>query len=311
MHPLLGTLASRLVERWLSLLVLPGALFLGVTVAGAALGHAHWYDAERLGAELDEFAERPAADQPGTVVLLVAAVLLLACAASLAGQFLGGAIERFWLRTARDPVSRALVKRRRRRWERQAAAREAARARSEAAARPDESGDDLVIPADAWAEVVARTAARDRIALRRPVRPTWYGDRMESAAERVHDAYGIDLAAVWPRLWLVLAEPGQRQIQSARESFSVAARLAAWAVLYAVLALWWWPSALIAAGCAVVARARARDALDALASLTEAAVDVHARELATQIGLLTADPPEPLGHAAGTTMSELFRKDTD
>ncbi len=311
MHPLLSTLAGKLVERWLTLLVLPGALFVGLAVSGAVLGHAHWYDAERLGAELDEFAERPAADQPGTVVLLVAAVLLLACAASLLGQFLGGAVERFWLRTTHDPVSRALVRRRVRLWEQRNEAREVARDRIEAAVRPGARGDDLVVPADALAEVAARTAARDRIALRRPVRPTWYGDRMDAAAERVYAAYGIDLAAVWPRLWLVLAEPGQRQIESARESLSVAARLAAWALLYGVLALWWWPSALIAVGCAVVARARARNAVDALASLLEAAVDVHGRELAARIGLLAADAPERLLHDAGSSMSELFRKEED
>ncbi|MFJ8085563.1 hypothetical protein ACIQ6Y_33915 [Streptomyces sp. NPDC096205] len=131
---------------------------------------------------------------------------------------------------------------------------------------------------------------------------------MQAAADRVEMVYGLDLAALWPRLWLILPETGVRQIQSARDSFAGAARLAAWAVGYAVLACWWWPSALAALGCAAVARSRARTALDALASLVEAAVDVHGRELATKIGLLPPEAPGRLVPDTGDGMSELFRK---
>ncbi|GAB2892123.1 hypothetical protein GCM10027074_70320 [Streptomyces deserti] len=56
---------------------------------------------------------------------------------------------------------------------------------------------------------------------------------MQAAADRVDAVYGVDLAALWPRLWPILAEPAQRQIQWPRDSFSAAARLAAWAVGYA------------------------------------------------------------------------------
>ncbi|WP_151480328.1 hypothetical protein [Streptomyces albicerus] len=317
MHPLLTTLGSRLAERWLNLLVLPGALYLGAAAAGTTLGHAHWHDIDRLRTALDDFAARPAADRPGTAALLVAAALLLATAASLAAQFLGGTIERYWLRTARDPASYALVKRRGRRWDRREHERlDAVRRHAEAALRrprQDDSAvrpgdDELVVQPGQLAEIRARTAARDRIAALRPVRPTWYGDRMEAAAERVHDAYGVDLAALWPRLWLILTEPAQRQIQTARDSFSVSARLAAWAVGYGLLAVWWWPSALVAIGCALTARTRARDSVASLAELMEAAVDVHGRELAALVGLITADSPGRLDRDTGDRLSELFRK---
>ncbi|MGA4844330.1 hypothetical protein [Streptomyces sp. G45] len=76
---------------------------------------------------------------------------------------------------------------------------------------------------------------------------------------------------------------------------------------YALLACWWWPTAVAAVCCAVVARSRAHDALDAFAELVEAAVDVHARELAERIGLVGADSAV-LGHGVGDRMSELFRK---
>ncbi|MFJ9033245.1 hypothetical protein ACIRQP_32975 [Streptomyces sp. NPDC102274] len=306
MNPLLATLGGKLTERWLNLLVLPGALFLAVTAVGATLGHRHWHDVDRLRGTLDDLAARPALDRTGTAALLVALVLLTAAAASLAAQFLGTAIEQYWLRFGRDPLSRALTARRERRWrERDAKVEDAV-----AHAGPTGVGANgaVTIPRSTWARIQALTEARDRIAPRAPTRPTWYGDRMQATADRVEAAYGVDLAALWPRLWLILPEPAVRQIQSARDSFGAAARLAAWAVGYALLACWWWPAALVAVGCAAVARSRARTGLDALAGLIEAAVDVHGRELATRVGLIAPDAPGLLAHDTGDGMSEVFRK---
>ncbi|MFF9869404.1 hypothetical protein ACF1G0_29060 [Streptomyces sp. NPDC013953] len=290
MNALLTTLGGKLTERWLNQLILPGALFLGVAAAGAALGHAHWHDLGRLRAGMDALAGRPAADRPGTAALLVAVALLLSSAATLAAQFTGAAIERFWLRDAADPVSRALVRRRRARWH---------RAEDERV----EAIRDVRVPD---AEIERRYRVRDRIAPVAPTRPTWCGDRMQAAAERVDAAYGLDLAALWPRLWLVLPEPAQRQLESSRASFTAAARLAAWAVGYAVLAVWWWPAAAVAVVTGLVARSRGREAVDALAGLIEAAADVHGRDLARLTGMDEA--PGPLRQETGERMSQLFRK---
>ncbi|MCX4970790.1 hypothetical protein OHA98_39810 [Streptomyces sp. NBC_00654] len=305
MNPLLATLGGKLTERWLNLLVLPGALFLAATALCTTLGHRHWHDIDRLRTTLDDLATRPALDHTGTAALLVALVLLTATAASLAAQFLGSVIEQYWLRFARDPLSHALVDRRRRKWGRREQELDAAYP----VTRTDtEDGDAVPTPAPTHAQIQALTDARNRVALRKPTRPTWYGDRMQATADRVEAAYGVDLAALWPRLWLILPEPAVHHIQSAHDSFSTAARLAAWAVGYALLACWWWPAALVAVGCAAVARSRARDALDALAGLIEAAVDVHGRELAGRVGLIGTDSAGLLGHEAGDRMSELFRK---
>ncbi|GAA3150370.1 hypothetical protein ACFQ0X_07355 [Streptomyces rectiviolaceus] len=306
MNPLLATLGGKLTERWLNLLVLPGALFLAATAVGATLGHRHWHDADRLRATLDDLAARPALDRTGTAALVVALVLLSAAAASLASQFLGGAIESYWLRFGRDPLSRALTARRRRRW--QTAEAKLEDAVLHAAPTGSGAGGAVRVPSGTVARIQALSEDRDRISLCEPRRPTWYGDRMQAAADRVEAAYGVDLAALWPRLWLILPEPAVRQIQAARDSFSAAARLAAWAVGYALLACWWWPAALVAVGCGAVARSRSRAALDALAGLTEAAVDVHGRELATRVGLLGPDETGLLAHETGDGMSEVFRK---
>ncbi|WP_299537585.1 hypothetical protein [uncultured Streptomyces sp.] len=306
MNPLLATLGTKLTERWLNLLVLPGALFLAVAAGGVTLGHRRWNDLDRLRTVLDGLAARPAMDRAGTVVLLVAGSLLAASAASLVAQFLGGLIERYWLRFARDPLSHALVEWRRRRWRRRDDALRAAFPAAGPVTAAD--GDAVTVPPRIHARIHVLSEARDRVALREPTRPTWYGDRMQATADRVEAAYGVDLAALWPRLWLILPEPAVRQIQSARSSFAAAARLAAWAAGYAVLGCWWWPAALIAVGCAAVARFRVRDALGALAELIEAAVDVHALELAARVGLSGPDAEGLLPRRTGDRMSEVFRK---
>ncbi|WP_409235584.1 hypothetical protein [Streptomyces sp. PA5.6] len=327
MNPLLATLGGKLTERWLNLLVLPGALFLAAAAAGTTLGHRRWNDVDELRTTLDDLAVRPALDHTGTAALLVALILLTATAASLAAQFLGGAIEQYWLRYARDPLSHALVARRRRTWTRRERELDAAYPTTHPHADPganttvnatanstadtgDRDADGYTVPTPAlpFARIQALTDARNRVALREPTRPTWYGDRMQATADRVEAAYGVDLAALWPRLWLILPEPAVRHVQSAHDSFSAAARLAAWAVAYALLACWWWPAALVAVGCAAVARSRARGALEALAGLIEAAVDVHGRELAARVGLIGADSTTLLDHETGDRMSELFRK---
>ncbi|MFD8963114.1 hypothetical protein ACFV0W_40845, partial [Streptomyces anulatus] len=306
MNPLLATLGSKLTERWLNLLVLPGALFLAITAIGTTLGHRHWHDVDRLRTTLDDLAAHPALDRTGTAALLTALILLTAAAASLAAQFLGGAIEQYWLRSGRDPLSRALTARRKRQWkERNASVEDAVTHANPAMAGANGA---VTIPRSTFARIQALAEARDRIALRKPTRPTWYGDRMQATADRVEAAYGVDLAALWPRLWLILPEPAGRQIQSARDSFSAAARLTAWAAGYALLACWWWPAALVAVGCGVVARSRARTGLDALAGLIEAAVDVHGRGQSTSRGRKPPDTNGGRKKYTGDGMSEVLKK---
>ncbi|WP_329034521.1 hypothetical protein OIE71_18480 [Streptomyces sp. NBC_01725] len=299
MNQLLVTLGTKLTERWLNLLVLPGALFLGVLAAGTTLGHAHWHDLPRLGEALDNLTARPALDRAGTAAVTVAAVLLLSSALSLAAQFLGSAVESCWLRESRSAFDHRRRRDRLRAWERLTRERNAA----------------IRTPATPAGEIRRLDRARARIGLVPPSRPTWYGDRLQAAGERVEAVYGLDLDAVWPRLWLILPEPAQRQIEAARASFTASARLGAWSLAYLAVAAWWWPAALIAGGCALVARSRAHESMEALASLVEAAVDVHGRDLAVLVGLEETDAPGPLSQDTGDRLSETFRKaglfDTD
>ncbi|MGW6603907.1 hypothetical protein [Streptomyces sp. NPDC055036] len=194
MNPLLATLGAKLTERWLNLLVLPGALFLAVATASTMLGHRHWYDLDLLRTALADLAVRPAMDRTGAAALLVAGILLAAAAASLTAQFLGGLIEQYWLRFARDPISHALVEWRKRKRKRRDDELQAAFPAAHPAPTPD--SETVPVSARTHARIHALTEARDRIALRQPTRPTWYGDRMQATADRVEAAYGVDLAAL-------------------------------------------------------------------------------------------------------------------
>ncbi|MFI9306926.1 hypothetical protein [Streptomyces triculaminicus] len=57
-----------------------------------------------------------------------------------------------------------------------------------------------MIRSSTLARIQALTESRDRVSLREPARPTWYGDRMQATADRVEAAYGLDLAALWSPL---------------------------------------------------------------------------------------------------------------
>ncbi|URN10988.1 hypothetical protein LUW77_00475 [Streptomyces radiopugnans] len=57
MGGLLSELGKKLAERWLSLLVLPGALYLAVLGTAALLGHGHPFDLRHLTHQVSATAE--------------------------------------------------------------------------------------------------------------------------------------------------------------------------------------------------------------------------------------------------------------
>ena len=152
-------------------------------------------------------------------------------------------------------------------------------------------------------------ARADRICLVEADRPTWIGDRLRACRVRVERAYGLDLDAAWPRLWLIVPDTVRAELGAARDAFGVAARLTAWAILYLILGAWWWPAVPIALITGATGIIRARQATDNLGDLVEAAVDLHVRGLAVQIGENLTGPLTPAigqlltgrcGRAAGT-----------
>jgi hypothetical protein len=296
---LFAELGKKLAERWLSLLVLPGALYLVVAFAAYALGQAHPFATGRI---VDRVTALTSVRGTGTQVALLLVTLAGAAVAGLVAQGLGSGIERValaadwpgWPAPARRLADRA-VRRRQRRWD--AAARAYEVRRDEAARTRARGGHADPAPRnEAWRQMT-------RIAAERPGRPTALSDRVHAAATRLDRDLNVDLALVWPYLWLTLPDATRAEVTGVRQALSRAAVLAAWAVLYLLLAVWWWPAAPAAAVVAVVSVVRLRSATDAYALLLEAATRLHLGELARHLGL---DPAGPATAELGDRITRLL-----
>lgn len=302
MSAFLGTLSGKLAERWSALLVLPGLFYLAVLAGAVVLRRERWYDVARLRDVLDEVAAAPAADSPGVVVLMAAGALIGAFGVDLVARSLGAAIEGLWLAEGWGPLARRLTARRLRRWR---AADDAFREALVSAGRARLSGD---MEATALAERAALlNAERNRIALAAPSRPFWVGNRLAAVEQRVWGQYRLDLASAWPRLWLLVEDGARLELHTARQTLAAAHRLQAWGVLYAVLAVIWWPGAVLGAGAFLVGVRRARAAAAVLAELVESAVDLRIRTLAGDLGF---ECPGPAEHATGENLTRAMRKGT-
>lgn len=281
MGGLLGELSKKLAERWLTLLVLPGALYLAVGAAGHALGHSAALDVGRLTREVSDAARAPQVNTAGGQVVLLVAVLAGAAVAGLAAQSLGSGIERValaadwgaWLWPFGELAER-LVARRQRRWDVLRAEYEALLLRERAPR-----------PADRPRRRERHRAARkcERVSVERPERPTWSGDRIHAATVRLDRDVHVNLFIVWPHLWLMLSEGIRGEISRARTTLTQAAVFGGWALLYLPLAWWWWPAAPLAAMLGVISARRLRSASDTYATLLEASVRLHLTDLADKM----------------------------
>lgn len=297
MGVLLAELGKHIADRWLSLLVLPGALFLAVLGAAREVGHRRWYDIGVLPSRVDEFASAVAAS-PAHLAILLLVFLLAAAACGLAAQALGSMWERLWL--ASDwygwpaPVRRLAEWRVAGRQARYAERREAlGRARAQAHVAPATVGSGLEI---------ARHRLR-RVSGVFPSRPTWMGDRLFSVESRLRADLGLDVTVLWPHLWLHVPDTTRAEIATAREAMTRAAGLAGWGLLYVLVGSVWWLGLLIPVVVIAAARRRARVATHVYATLVEAAVRVHTIDLASHVGM---EPPGPLTRETGSALTAYF-----
>ncbi|MFJ8361770.1 hypothetical protein [Streptomyces sp. NPDC093984] len=301
----LGSLGGKLAERWAATLALPGLLYVAVAMLASALGQHPWYPVPEARRRLAAMAAGTGGHSPVAVLLTVFMVLACAAGAAVTARGFGGLVERLWLMEG-DPDTIGpvawLARRRRAKYRSAARAADSAHLAAARAARSDTAGRQALIRRAERAYGV-----RNRISLREPCHPTWIGDRLAAAEARVHETYDLDLVSAWPRLWLILPDGVRLDLHQARAAFSAAAQLIAWAAGYAVLAVWWWPAAVL--GCAVGAAGwwRGRAAAEVLALLVESVVDVHGAELARALGL---ECPQRLTRAVGEQVTKSLRKDT-
>lgn len=281
----LAELGRRLAERWFTLLVLPGLAYLLVAAAALRLGHSGWYDGRELWDGFTALTEGSPQSRDAlvarTVLLVLAAVPLSAALGALA-QSLAAPVERLltgdWPRPLTTLATR-LTTRRAVAW----------RAADEAY---EQDGDP------------AQAARRNALSLVPPQHPTWLGDRLHAPSVRLRQEYGIDLAIVWPRLWLLFPTTTRDTLTATRSRLDTAFTLGGWALLYLALAVAWWPAAVIAVLMALVAHRRAALAAEAYAELVESAVDLNLDRLLTRL----AEPRPSPQH--GRALTERLRRGT-
>ncbi|MGW2724966.1 hypothetical protein [Streptomyces sp. NPDC001492] len=102
MNTFLAELSKKLAERWLSLLVLPGLLFLGTAWVARTLGHAHALD-RRVAFDTAQEQAQALEGKPVQLGVLVVAVLLGAAAVGLLANALVTPVEHVWLGQWRMP----------------------------------------------------------------------------------------------------------------------------------------------------------------------------------------------------------------
>ncbi len=292
MTTILSEIGKRLLDQWATLLVVPGLLFVATAVAGFHLGQADALDVQALAAWITAELATGRSPDIGAVLLAVAAASLAAAAVGLCVAVVGRVTAYVWTIPGRLAPLRWFVRRRQMRWER-ADARVAA-AIGAAIGRVDRGG------------IGAAIAARERIGLVKPTHPTWIGDRLTAPAARISARYGLDLAAAWPRLWLIVPDAARTELTAAHAAYMAAARLVGWAVVYTLLAVVWWPSAIIAVVLAVTARVQSHAVVVTLADLTEATVDLFGVELAARLNIVHTGELNP---ETGFAVTSLLRKD--
>lgn len=316
----LAELGRKLAERWFTLLVLPGLAYLLVAAAAVRLGQSGWHDWRALWDGFTALTEGDPGQQDSLVaraVLLILAAVPVSAAVGALAQALAGPVERTlcgpWPRPF-TTLSTRLTARREIAWSTEDAAYRRQTALADAATRRQltstQSARHHTTRATRYAELAAHhnrhatahAACRNAHSLIRPEHPTRLGDRLHAPAVRLGAEYGIDLAIVWPRLWLLLPTPTRDTLTATRTRLDAAFALGGWALLYLPLALYWWPAALIAVVTALASRRRAALAAEAYAELVEATVDLHLDRLHSRL----ADPrPSP---QQGRALTERLRR---
>ncbi|MFD9356476.1 hypothetical protein [Streptomyces sp. NPDC060031] len=278
----LAKLGTSLAERWLSLLVLPGVLWAAAAAAASRVGQADPFDPQPLVDWLRSIAAQPTEHRTTWLAVAGAVGVLASAGAGLAASGLASALENLWAARGTRPPLAWIVRARQWRWN---AVRASARFRIAEANNPSLIGTELT-----RARAAARRAQRRRLAgpPRPPQRPTSIAERFDVSAGRSRALYGLDLNLAWPRLWSVLPDVLRADVTAARDAYASAARLAGWGLMYAALAVLWWPAVLPGVVVVAVAAARARTAAGVLADLIDTATDLYLVDLAGRLGVPTA-----------------------
>jgi hypothetical protein len=95
----LSGLGGKLAERWVSLLTLPGCVFIAVTWLAFAMGQSHATDREHLVRTVSGWYENAQDARPGTLGAIAVGVALSATLAGLAARVVARGVRRMWFGT--------------------------------------------------------------------------------------------------------------------------------------------------------------------------------------------------------------------
>jgi hypothetical protein len=302
----LNELGKKIAERWLTLLVLPGLLWVATALLATQLGWRHALDPHTAADGITGWANK--SHSPGLIVLVLVGLFIASAAAGLTATALGALVRRLWMVRGRWRPARWLVRWRQHRWHTAdntvtSLVADAIRATTPPATDDTAATPAVVVTGPAVAEALAR---RDAISLEYPDRPTWISDRWRANTIRIHRAYGLDITVAWPRLWAVLPEPLRTDLATAQSSYTAASTQIGWAILYGILGVCWWPALLIGAATLTTGTLHARTATTTLCLLVETATDLHSHTLAEQLHIPS---PGPFTTDLGNHINNLLRKD--
>ncbi|MFC9256230.1 hypothetical protein [Amycolatopsis thailandensis] len=288
-------LAKTLAQRWVGLLLVPGALFVVGALVGVRLGHAHALDLS-MASQAFTTAATSVAGRAGTVQAVVLVVALLASAGvGLLVQAMAGVTRGLWLGQWPGTI---LTARRVRKWERRLRYRQELEAADPAASRSASAQD----------KIDRATARMNAVAMARPGRPTWMGDRIHAVEAIAAGRYGLDLPFAWPRLWLTMPETARAEISAANGAFAAAVTVASWAWPTLLLGAFWWPAIVVAVVIGTTGWVRGRAAITDLTALAESALDLYGCALATAVGVETQRTAGPMEVDEGAQVTAIFRK---
>jgi hypothetical protein len=248
---LLAVLGAKLTDRWLSLLALPGMVFVTTAVWGVVAGHHHAFEVDDPWRELVRFSRRA-----GVLPVMTAAGLVIAAiVAGYVARGAGGVVRTVWFGQWRGPAAPL--------------------------------GAWLTTRRRARAERVADAHGIDLIVAYLPARSTWMAERLRLSQARVAAQYGgLDLPSIWPRLWLLVPEETRTQVAVARGALESASVLAGWGLVYLALGAAWYPATLVGLVLLLVAWRLGRARSDVLAELIESTVDVYLPLLLSAFGVV-------------------------
>jgi hypothetical protein len=107
----LAELGTKLADRWLAILILPGALLIAAAGTAGTLGQVHALDISLLKARITAVAGAPGAHSPGVLLLAIGGIMAASALAGLAASALGSATARLWVAVGPPPVARPGTKR--------------------------------------------------------------------------------------------------------------------------------------------------------------------------------------------------------